>query len=145
MPKIQHSIVVHASAEQVYWFVSSKTGLLKWWSGDDWIHLQTLNLAPLEHLCLVRAKTAEEADWVFNKGQEWRGTMLRFRLKRRETMTLVDFVHTNCSPLTPQFVAFNTIWGQRMFRLKAEAERAHGKQSRSLAATLLRPSDAVMY
>ena len=130
MATIRHSILIDASPERIFPFVSSGRGFKQWWAADvtedvprDLVTLGFFNRATVYTLHPARVLEPTLAEWECQSGKEWNGTNLLFDLQlQEEARTLFRFSHLDWHAETEYFVACTTTWGELMFRLKAAAE-----------------------
>jgi hypothetical protein len=130
MPTIKHSILIDASPESIFPFVSSGRGFSRWWAEDvtedvprNIVSLGFFNRTTVYNLQPVLIDEPQTAEWACQSGEEWNGTRLRFDLERqKEGRALLRFFHADWRAETDYFIACTTTWGELMFRLKSAAE-----------------------
>lgn len=131
MATIRHSILIDASPERIFPFVSSGRGFKQWWAADvtedvprDLVTLGFFSRTTVYTLHPARILRPTLAEWECQSGEEeWNGTNLLFDLlPQEETRTQLRFSHLDWRAETEYFVACTTTWGELMFRLKAAAE-----------------------
>jgi hypothetical protein len=127
MADIQHAIQIAAAPDVIYPLISTAQGLQQWWAEDvsesgGNVELAFFKRATVYRLKLTVGHAPDHAEWVCETGQEWTGTQIKFRLEPRASATLLRFTHAGWQSATDYFTSCNTVWGELMFRLKAEAE-----------------------
>jgi len=127
MADILHSIQTSASPEAVLPLVSTAAGLARWWAADVTERDGAVELGFFQRQTVYRLRpqgrpSAQRTEWLCETGEEWSGTRLVFALEARASGTLVRFTHAGWKSQTDYFVSCTTVWGELMFRLKAEAE-----------------------
>ena len=129
MPDIRHLLQINAPPATVFPLVSTAKGFSHWWSADvrDVISPQPgVELRfPGNTIYRLRAETflpPVQAAWTCETGKEWTGTQLLFLLSPVGAGTTLRFEHSDWNAETDYFLSCNTVWGELLFRLKAEAE-----------------------
>lgn len=128
MPDLQHLIRIAAPAQTVYPLVRTADGLSRWWAQDveedtdERVRLGFFNRATVYGLRCVEGGGPLKVTWACESGHEWTGTRLTFELAPTADETTVRFTHAAWNAPTDYFHSCNTVWGELMFRLKAEAE-----------------------
>lgn len=129
MPEIKHSIQVAAEARLIHPLVATAKGLSRWWAADvtenqatGSVELGFFKRATVYGLHPIQIAAPRQAHWLCQTGKEWTGTRLLFDLNEQNGQTLLRFTHADWQAETDYFVSCNTVWGELMFRLKAEAE-----------------------
>ena len=127
MADILHSIQTSASPEAVFPLVSTAAGFARWWAADvtekdGAIELGFFKRQTVYRLMPQGRASLERTEWLCETGAEWSGTRLIFVLEPRGQGTLVRFTHAGWKTQSDYFVSCTTVWGELMFRLKAEAE-----------------------
>jgi len=130
MPDIRHLIQIKAAPASVFPLVSTARGFGLWWTADtrDVVAPQPgveLRFPGGTTLYRIRAETflpPTQAAWTCETGREWTGTQLIFLLSPEAAGTTLRFVHGDWQEETDYFLSCNTVWGELLFRLKAQAE-----------------------
>lgn len=130
MPDIRHLLHIDAPPNKVFPLVSTARGFSRWWAADtrDVVAPQPgveLRFAGSDTVYRLRAETflpPAQAAWTCETGREWAGTQLIFLLAAGEAGTTLRFEHSDWREETDYFLSCNTVWGELLFRLKAEAE-----------------------
>jgi uncharacterized protein YndB with AHSA1/START domain len=130
VPDLLHQLEIATGPEAIYALVSSADGMAKWWAADardepDPVAAVALSFFGGQTTYRLRPQTfvaPTQATWRCETGKEWAGTYLTFLLRARDTGTLLQFSHSGWEEATSYFISCNTVWGELLFRLKAEAE-----------------------
>jgi len=125
---IRHLIQINASVERIRPLFSSAKGFSHWWAADsvEGESEGSVELGFFSRSTVYRLRQGEqtpnEIAWRCDRGKEWNGTTLHFRLEPTGKATLLHFTHGGWNEETEYFVTCNTTWGELMYRLKAAAE-----------------------
>jgi hypothetical protein len=115
-----------APAAAIYPVISTARGWAQWWAADvtetgPAIELGFFHRATVYRLQSVAQEPPVRSEWWCERGKEWAGTRISFRLETAATGSL-RFAHSDWSADTEYFLSCNTTWGEFMFRIKSSAE-----------------------
>ena len=106
MPQIRHAILIAAPAERVYTLVSTPYGFSQWWSEDvTEMELGFFNRATVYRLSPVHMAAPQSAEWLWESGQEWKGTRLIFDTSSKTGGTMLQFAHADWKAETDYFIS----------------------------------------
>lgn len=134
MDLIKHLVTIHAPASTVFENISSEMGLRQWWTD------QTEAKAELHFRNHFRFgseyhKVMHITEFIPNHSitwhcegmdEEWKDTVITFRLEENEGKTVLHFVHGNWKKETDHVASCNYHWGYYMHSLKLLCETGAG-------------------
>jgi uncharacterized protein YndB with AHSA1/START domain len=134
MPDILHRVGMRGSVEQVYEALATVDGLSHWWivgtTGDSKVGGR-IRFKPEGggfEMRVVESKPGEVVKWQCVGGpEEWVGTELTFRLKRKDDQTVVLFSHAGWREAVEFMHHCSTKWAVFLLSLKDWIERAEGR------------------
>lgn len=127
-----HAIAIEAAPAKVYRALTTAPGLQGWWTGDAKAQARVRSVAvfgfgggaTVFRMRIVKLAPGKRVEWrCLGDDKEWKGTRLRFKLKRRKGGgTELRFTHAGWRSTKGWFRLCNTTWGALMFYLKGYVE-----------------------
>ncbi|HEY4108130.1 SRPBCC domain-containing protein [Puia sp.] len=156
MPDIHQSVLIGASAENVYRALTTQEGLAAWWTPDTTARAEVNSIARFpfgpdyfKEMKITQLKPGELVKWTCISGAaEWTGTALSFTLlpgskatllrlhpeaqdqigqQSEPEGTLLIFRHDGWREDTPMFAECSYTWGQFLRSLKLLCETGEGR------------------
>ncbi|MCL6416854.1 SRPBCC domain-containing protein [Aestuariirhabdus sp. Z084] len=135
MASINHQVGISATPEQIYPFLTTNSGLSKWWTTDvkgagevgsliefrfngGGPDFEVLQLIPNKRVVWKHSGMMPEA---------WMGTEVCFDLRVEGNQTFVRFTHSHWQEITDFMAHCSTKWAVFLLSLKAALEGGKGK------------------
>lgn len=141
MVDIVHRVGIRASAQDVYTTLATPEGVARWWTQDtiggrevgQHQRMRFLNhgveIGSME-MKLLELRPSELVLWQVTDGPpEWKGTLIRYDLKREEDYTIVLFSHKNWAERVEFMHHCSTKWALFLMSLKSLLETGTGQPS----------------
>ncbi len=135
MANIRHNLTIKASAEQVFYAITSEKGLRGWWTNSvtakpEEGHINSFKFGDkyFNKMKITTLNSPIEVVWECVDGdKEWIGTNLSFEMNEKEGTTLLKFSHLNWAGETEFFGFCSHHWGRYLDSLKSLCETGNGQ------------------
>jgi uncharacterized protein YndB with AHSA1/START domain len=101
MKSIRHRLLIEASAEKVYWALTTEEGLSGWWTPDTKAKAEVGSVVRFafgptyfKEMKVERLEPLRKVEWQCLEGyDDWIGTIVSFELKAHDRGTSLYFGH----------------------------------------------------
>ena len=131
MADLFHQVSIDAPADRVFDAVTTKDGLIGWWTDDVEARPEAGTIAQFgfyNRAAFFRMRIDELAKparvkWTCEGDvPEWTGTTLLWDIQPRDGGSTLNLVHAGWKSTAGSLPQCNTVWGALMMRLKAHCE-----------------------
>ena len=139
MAAIKHLLIIKSPAEKIYSAITSKEGIINWWTpqteiGDKTGDKNIFDFGTRYHneMKIINLVYNKRVEWECIEGDKgWIGTTFVFEIQEKDNVSELKFTHGNWKEETDFFASCNFQWGYYLNSLKLYCECGKGSPFQS--------------